>query len=147
MPAAVDQARRARRPYGAVLLGTGSGAVVAGARCTTDISGDPTAHAEVNLLRKAAEAGLDLASHVVVTTAEPRPMCAGALLWGKVWGVAYGTSVTKLISYGIPQIDLSFTAVAQRSRPMVRPAVACDVRSDLTDPLYSRSTGPAGETA
>ncbi|MEV6671915.1 deaminase [Streptomyces sp. NPDC051162] len=138
MPTAVDWARQARWPYGAVLVDIGSGAVVAGARNTTDLSGDFTAHAEVNLLREAAEARLDLPSHVVVTTAEPCAMCAGALLWGKVWGVAYGTSVAKLISYGVPQIDLSFTDIARRSHVAERPAVAGDVRADLTDPLYRR---------
>ncbi|MBD0743969.1 nucleoside deaminase [Streptomyces sp. CBMA152] len=147
MPVAVDWARQARWPYGAVLVDADSGAIVAGARNTTDISHDPTAHAEVNLLRKAAEAGLALPSHVVVTTAEPCAMCAGALLWGKVRGVAYGTSVAKLISYGIPQIDLSFTAIAERSRLTGQPAVACDVRPDLTDPLYSRLMGPTGDAA
>lgn len=140
MPVAVDRARQARWPYGAVLVDTDSGAVVAGARNTTDISGDPTEHAEVNLLRKAAEKGLDLSSHVVVTTAEPCTMCAGAILWGEVWGVAYGTSVDRLISYGNPQIALSFSDIAGRSRLRGRPAVVGDVRTDLTDPLYRRST-------
>ncbi|GHI41669.1 nucleoside deaminase [Streptomyces violascens] len=147
MPVAADWAREARWPYGAVLVDVGGGAVVAGARNTTDIFGDPTAHAEVNLLRKAAEAGLDLSSHVVVATAEPCAMCAGALLWSRVWGVAYGTSVAKLITYGISQIDLSFTAIAERSRLTGQPAVACDVRPDLTDPLYRRLMGPTADAA
>lgn len=137
MPAAVDRAREARWPFGAVLVDVSSGAVVAGARNTTDVSGDPTEHAEMNLLRKAVAMDLGLHTHVVVSTAEPCAMCAGALLWGEVRGVAYGTSVAKLISYGIPQVDLSFTDVARRSRLKTgRPIVAPDVRPDLTDPLY-----------
>ncbi|WP_189957989.1 nucleoside deaminase [Streptomyces alanosinicus] len=145
MPVAVDWARQARWPFGAVLVDAGSGAVVAGSCNTTDNTGDPTAHAEVNLLRKATDAGLDLPSHVVVTTAEPCAMCAGALLWAKVRGVAYGTSVAKLISYGISQIDVSFTAIAQRSRLTGHPVVACNVRPDLTDPLYRRLIGETGD--
>ncbi|MCC3769023.1 deaminase [Streptomyces sp. UNOC14_S4] len=146
MPVAVDWARQARWPFGAVLVDTGSGAVVAGARNTTDLSGDATEHAEVNLLRKAAEEGLDLSSHVVVTTAEPCAMCAGAILWAKAWGVAYGTSVARLISYGMPQIDLSFADIARHSRVAEPPAVLGDVRADLTDPLYRRFTAAAGGT-
>ncbi|WKU42819.1 nucleoside deaminase [Streptomyces sp. VNUA116] len=136
MPVAVEWARGARWPFGAVLLDAGSGALVAGARNTTDKTGDATEHAELNLLREAAEAELHLPSHVVVTTAEPCAMCAGALLWSGVRAVAYGTSVAKLISFGVPQIDLSFDEVVRRSLLKRRPAVAGDVRTDLTDPLY-----------
>ncbi|MGK5543855.1 nucleoside deaminase [Streptomyces sp. URMC 127] len=137
MPVAVEWARLAPWPFGAVLLDADSGAVVAGARNTSDKSGDPTAHAEVNLLREAAAAGLHLPAYVVVSTAEPCAMCAGALLWGRVRAVAYGTSVAKLISFGVPQIDLSFAEIARRSL-LTHPAVAGDVRPDLTDPLYRR---------
>ncbi|RLV04485.1 tRNA-specific adenosine deaminase [Streptomyces griseocarneus] len=144
MPVAVDRARQARRPFGAVLVDAGSGAVVTGARNTSDLSGDVTAHAEVNLLRKAADEGLDLPSHVVVTTAEPCAMCAGAILWAKVRGVAYGTSVARLVSYGMPQIDLSFADIARHSRVAEPPAVLGDVRADLTDPLYRRFMASIG---
>ncbi|MCQ8772936.1 nucleoside deaminase [Streptomyces telluris] len=135
MPVAVEWARRARWPFGAVLLDAGSGAVVAGARNTTDLSGDDTAHAETGLLREAAAAGRHLPGYAVVSTAEPCAMCAGALLWAGVRAVAYGTSVARLISYGVPQIDLSFTEITRRSL-LSRPAVGRDVCSELTDPLY-----------
>ncbi|MBF6045564.1 hypothetical protein GO001_10065 [Streptomyces sp. NRRL B-1677] len=135
MPAAVDYARAAGRwPYGAVLVDVAGGHVVTGA--SNDSGHDPTAHAEVALLRKAAAAGLHLPDHAVVTTAEPCAMCAGALLWSKVRAVAYGTSVEKLISYGVPQIDMSFAEIAGRSLLPRPPALAGDVRCDLTDPLY-----------
>ncbi|MCF3106692.1 nucleoside deaminase [Streptomyces roseoverticillatus] len=135
MPAAVDLARTARYPYGAVLVDVAGGSVVTGAR--NDSEHDPTAHAEVALLRAAAAAGLHLPDHAVVTTAEPCAMCAGALLWSGVRAVAYGTSVEKLISYGVPQIDISFTEIAGRSLlSRTPPALAGDVRCDLTDPLY-----------
>ncbi|MBH1937671.1 nucleoside deaminase [Streptomyces sp. AV19] len=139
MPVAVEWARPARWPFGAVLVDAASGAVVAGARNTTERSGDPTAHAEVNLLREAAAAGRDLSAHAVVSTAEPCAMCAAALLWAEVPAVAYGTSVAALLSYGVPQIDLSFDGIARRSElPAPRPAVGRGVRTDLTDPLYRR---------
>ncbi|WP_372411460.1 nucleoside deaminase [Streptomyces luteireticuli] len=139
MPAAVEWARPARWPFGAVLVDAASGDVVAGARNTTEKSGDMTAHAELNLLREAAAAGRDLPSYVVVSTAEPCAMCAGALLWAGVRGVAYGTSVVTLVSHGLPQIDLPFGEVVQRSDlPGPRPAVGREVRTDLTDPLYRR---------
>ncbi|MFI9202239.1 nucleoside deaminase [Streptomyces sp. NPDC053048] len=135
MPAAVEYARAsARWRFGAVLVDAATGAVTAGAGNTTE-SGDPTAHAEVNLLRSASAAGLHLPSHVLVSTAEPCPMCAGAALWGGVRAVAYGTSIAKLIAVGMPQIDVPLTEVVRRSR-LPRPALGRDVRPELTDPLY-----------
>lgn len=135
MPVAVEWARPARWPFGAVLVDVTSGAVAAQARNTTERDGDRTAHAELNLLREAAGSGLHLPSYAVVSTAEPCAMCAGALLWTGVRAVAYGTSVAALASYGVPQIGLSFAEIAGHAR-MPRPALGRGIRTDLTDPLY-----------
>ncbi|MEU5191301.1 nucleoside deaminase [Streptomyces klenkii] len=138
--AAAPGARALDRPRAHVRTGTWPPGLEAAARrampAAVDYARDPTAHAEVALLRKAAAAGLHLPDHAVVTTAEPCAMCAGALLWSKVRAVAYGTSVEKLISYGVPQIDMSFAEIAGRSLLPRPPALAGDVRCDLTDPLY-----------
>ncbi len=143
MPVAVRHARAsAKWPFGAVLVDPADGAVVAGAGNSSE-SGDPTAHAEVNLLRSAAAAGIDLPGHVLVSTAEPCPMCAGALLWGGVRAVAYGTSIARLIAWGVPQIDVPLTELVRKSL-LPRPSVARAVRTEITDPLYrslSRATG------
>ncbi|KNB54304.1 hypothetical protein AC230_06130 [Streptomyces caatingaensis] len=141
MPAAVAWARPARRPFGAVLVDAATGAVLAGARNTTEHNGDMTAHAELTLLREAAAAGHRLPSCAVVSTAEPCAMCAGALVWTGVRAVAYGTSLAALVAYGVPQIDLPLTEITRRS-PFTPPAVARGVRADLTDPLYRPSAAP-----
>ncbi|MFC5720516.1 nucleoside deaminase [Streptomyces gamaensis] len=136
VPVAVEWARPARWPFGAVLVDADGGEVVAGARNTSERSGDSTEHAELNLLRQAAAAGYDLSAHVVVSTAEPCPMCAGALVWSGVRGVAYGTSVRGLIGFGVPQIDVSCDLVVRRSLLPHPPALGRGIRTDLTDPLY-----------
>ncbi|GAA2265208.1 tRNA-specific adenosine deaminase [Streptomyces ruber] len=135
MPEAVAWARAARWPFGAVLVALDGGAVAAGAANSAE-DGDMTAHAEMNLLREAAARGVRLRDHAVVSTAEPCPMCAGALLWAGVPAVAFGTAGARLTALGVPQIDLSFESVARRSSVGPRPAVARGVRADLTDPLY-----------
>ncbi|MEU1307979.1 nucleoside deaminase [Streptomyces cinnamoneus] len=136
MPAAVEYARSSVKwPFGAVLVDAATGAVGPGAGNTTE-SGDPTGHAETNLVRLAAADGIALSGHVVVTTAEPCAMCAGALLWGGVRGIAYGTSVAKLIAWGMPQIDVSVDELIRRTRGLRHPALAREVRAGLTDPLY-----------
>jgi hypothetical protein len=83
MGEAIAEARLARPPFGAVLLDAASGNTVARAR-NTILDGDPTAHAEVNVLRKAGSAGIDLSSTVLLATAEPCVMCAAAAIWSRV---------------------------------------------------------------
>jgi tRNA(adenine34) deaminase len=66
--------------------------VVATGRNEREARQDPTAHAEVLALRAAAAATHDwhLASHTLVVTLEPCPMCAGAVLAARVPRVVFG---------------------------------------------------------
>ena len=83
-------------PVGAVVLGP-DGGLLARRRNERELTGDPTAHAEVLALRDAAVAlgrwRLDGAT--VVTTLEPCPMCAGALLAARVERVVFGAADPK----------------------------------------------------
>ncbi|MFT3860191.1 MAG: nucleoside deaminase [Micropruina sp.] len=96
MRLALDEAAQAPShgdvPVGAVLLGP-SGAVVARGHNERELSGDPTAHAEVLTLRRAAEAAGSwrLDEHTLVVTLEPCTMCAGALLLARVRRLVLGT--------------------------------------------------------
>ena len=58
---------------------------------------DPTAHAEILLLRRAAAVtgNYRLAGMTVYVTVEPCPMCAGALIQGRVSGLVFGTCDAK----------------------------------------------------
>ena len=95
MRAALDEARRVEAagdvPVGAVLLDP-SGAVVATAGNEREATGDPTAHAEVLVLRRAAaRAGRwRLDGHTLVVTLEPCTMCAGALVLARVERCVFG---------------------------------------------------------
>jgi len=83
-------------PVGAVVLGP-TGEVLAVAHNEREATGDPTAHAEVLALRRAAVATgswrLDACSLVV--TLEPCTMCAGAAVLARVERVVYGTADPK----------------------------------------------------
>lgn len=95
MAAALAQAALASAhgdvPIGAVVVGP-SGEVVAAAHNERELSGDPTAHAEVLALRRAAEAvgSWHLDGHTLVVTLEPCTMCAGALVLARVERVVIG---------------------------------------------------------
>ena len=78
-------------PVGAVLYGP-DGTELAVGRNERELTGDPTAHAEVLALRRAAErAGRwRLDGCTLVVTLEPCTMCAGALVLARVSTVVFG---------------------------------------------------------
>ena len=95
MRLALDQARRAATlgdtPIGAVVLDA-AGAVVATAGNEREQTADPTAHAEVLALRRAAQAqgSWRLLGHTLVVTLEPCTMCAGASVLARVSRLVFG---------------------------------------------------------
>jgi len=95
MELALAEARRAIEhedvPVGAVILRDG-GAVVASRHNERQLTGDPTAHAEVLALRDAAEAAgtWRLDDCTLVVTLEPCAMCAGASVNARVGRVVFG---------------------------------------------------------
>jgi tRNA(adenine34) deaminase len=78
-------------PIGAVLLDA-QGTIVAAAANEREQSHDPTAHAEVLVLRgRAAELGTwHLDGHTLVVTLEPCTMCAGASVLARGDRVVFG---------------------------------------------------------
>ncbi len=94
MRVAVKEAYRALReghtPVGALIVRRGQLLSVAHDRSQADA--DPTAHAEIRALRRAARHNrhYQIPEAVVYTTLEPCPMCAAALIWARVSAVVYG---------------------------------------------------------
>ena len=78
-------------PVGAVVLDP-AGVVVAVAANERELTGDPTAHAEVLALRRAAERHQEwrLDGHTLVVTLEPCTMCAGALVLARIDRLVFG---------------------------------------------------------
>jgi tRNA(adenine34) deaminase len=95
-------------PVGAVLLDA-SGDIVDTAHNRTEELSDPTAHAEMLVLSKAARrAGHPrLEGHTLVVTLEPCAMCAMAAVWARVERIVYGAPDPKTGAawslYNIPQ--------------------------------------------
>lgn len=95
MRRALDEAARAAAagdvPVGAVVLAP-DGTLLATGHNEREATGDPTAHAEVLALRRAAVAlgAWRLSGCTLVVTLEPCTMCAGALVQSRVGRVVYG---------------------------------------------------------
>jgi tRNA(adenine34) deaminase len=101
MQQALEQAEKAAAagevPVGAVLVDGDSGAVLAAAHNRVEIDHDPTAHAEMLVIRAVAAgrgearlAGCDL-----YVTLEPCPMCAQAISFARLRRVYYGAADPK----------------------------------------------------
>jgi tRNA(adenine34) deaminase len=91
MALAADAGRRGDPPFGALLVDA-AGSVVARA-ANRQVSGDdPTAHAEIELLRAAARAGhrAPLTGSTLVVNAEPCSMCASAIVKAAPARLVYG---------------------------------------------------------
>ncbi|MCX4846594.1 tRNA adenosine(34) deaminase TadA [Streptomyces sp. NBC_00893] len=84
-------ARAGDVPVGAVVLGP-DGALLATGHNEREATNDPTAHAEVLAVRRAAAAlgRWRLTGCTLVVTLEPCTMCAGALVQSRVDRVVYG---------------------------------------------------------
>jgi tRNA(adenine34) deaminase len=121
MAVALEYARRAAAmgevPVGAVLTDS-TGAVICGAGNDCIGAVDPTGHAEIHALRKAAaiRGNYRLPGTTMYVTLEPCAMCAAAMIQARIEHVVFGTADPKagaLISvYGIGSDNLlnhSFT--------------------------------------
>ena len=94
--AEADQAARIGEvPIGAVLVRNDQ--IIARAHNLRETSGDPTAHAEILVLREAAGAQRHwrLTGTTLYVTLEPCPMCAGALVQARVERLVYGAADPK----------------------------------------------------
>ena len=95
MELALEQARlglaAGEIPIGAVVIDE-EGQVIAAAHNAREARHDPTAHAEVLVLREAGMTRRDwrLAGCSLVVTVEPCPMCAGAAVLARVDRVVFG---------------------------------------------------------
>ena len=94
MRIALEEAERAYAegevPVGAVI--TGNGAIIARGHNRPIAAKDPTAHAEICAMRKAAErlGNYRLTGATLYVTVEPCIMCAGAILHARIARVVYG---------------------------------------------------------
>ncbi|OMI88238.1 tRNA-specific adenosine deaminase [Streptomyces sp. M1013] len=89
-------------PVGAVVLAPDGRTVLSAGHNEREATGDPTAHAEVLAIRRAAvELGeWRLSGCTLVVTLEPCTMCAGALVQSRVDRVVYGARDDKAGAVG-----------------------------------------------
>ncbi|AHM58673.1 zinc-binding CMP/dCMP deaminase [Flammeovirgaceae bacterium 311] len=87
-------------PFGAVVVRKGE--IIAHGFNNVTSTNDPTAHAEIDAIRKACAAlqTFQLDDCELYTSCEPCPMCLGAIYWARFRKVYYGNSKTDAAGIG-----------------------------------------------
>lgn len=89
-----------------------AGEIIAAAHNEREATGDPTAHAEVLAIRRAAKAlgTRRLSECTLYVTLEPCPMCAGTIVMAGLKDVYYGASDTRMgcagSLYSLPEDEM-----------------------------------------
>ncbi|MEH2193345.1 MAG: nucleoside deaminase [Nostoc sp.] len=115
MHLALAEAKAGDAPYGAVIVKDNE--VVAVGHNTVRRDNDPSAHAEINVIRSltAKLKNFSLEGYSIYTTGEPCPMCATACIWSGLSEIVYGASIQDLISINQSQINLSCEEIIAKS--------------------------------
>ena len=93
-------------PFGAVIARDGE--LIAEALNTVLADNDPTAHAEVNAIRRACRTlnTFDLSGCELLSSCEPCPMCLGAANWARISRIVYGAASEDAARAGFDDSDL-----------------------------------------
>lgn len=99
MKLGIEEARKTMNegfggPFGAVIVDSNYN-VIAVASNTVLKDNDPTAHAEINAIKKACKKlnTHDLTGYKIYATGYPCPMCLSAIIWANIKEVYYGTDL------------------------------------------------------
>jgi tRNA(Arg) A34 adenosine deaminase TadA len=126
-------------PFGALIVDRDNGEILAEGWNKSAIN--PTSHGEMDAIHQLVLSGprIDRSKLVLYTTAEPCPMCQGAILWTGIEMVVFGTSIRSLQKMGWRQIDISAEEMIRRS-PTSRCTILGGVLEQECDALFALAT-------
>jgi tRNA(adenine34) deaminase len=124
-------------PVGAVVVRDGR--IIAARHNERELTGDPTAHAEILAMRDASAAvgHWRLDDCTLVVTLEPCAMCAGAMVNGRVGHLVYGATDPKAGAAG-SCFDLVDSAVLNHRVPRTTGVLADECGQVLVDFFRAR---------
>ena len=123
-------------PFGALIVDRGSGKILSEGWNKSSIN--PTFHGEIDAINQLvlSNPGINGSKLVLYTTAEPCPMCQGAILWTGIEMVVFGTSIRSLQKMGWRQINILAEEVVRRS-PAWRCMITGGVLEQECDALFA----------
>ncbi len=112
--------KEGQTPFGAVIVKNNR--IIAKAHNTVFKDNDPTAHAEINAIRKASKKlkTIDLKGCVIYSTCEPCPMCFSAIHWANIDGIYYGASIRDAEKLGFRELRISNKRMKSLSKKTVK---------------------------
>lgn len=142
MRAALEEARfafeRDEVPIGAVLVHRESGNIVARAGNRTIEQADPTAHAEILVIREMCqELGVQrIPEYDLYVTIEPCPMCAAAISFARIHTVTFGATDPK--SGGLTSPLNMYTHSQLHHKPVVKSGVLGEECAQMMKDFFAR---------
>jgi tRNA(adenine34) deaminase len=136
MRVALDEARQADFPFGAVIVRDGQ--VLARGRNLGRTNGDPTAHGEMTAIHRCLvdHGSAALRGSTLYTSGEPCVMCMGAILWCRIGRLVFAASVQQLATT-LDQIMISSADIAAKA-PFAPIAITGGVLSDEAMQLFRK---------
>lgn len=100
---AIEEAKKASWPFGAVIVKDGEIIAIAGAGDGGDYEHDPTAHAEVNAIRRASQKLKrgNLEGAVLYASCEPCALCFGATWYAGMKNIIYGSPLSDIVEMSV----------------------------------------------
>ncbi|MDR1738070.1 MAG: nucleoside deaminase [Candidatus Symbiothrix sp.] len=110
-------------PFGAIIVKDGR--IVASGHNMVTLKNDPTAHAEVSVIRRAAKKlnTFDLSGCTIYSSCEPCPMCLSAIYWAHIDKIYYANTKADAKDIGFDDsfiYDQLALPVEKRSIPVVQ---------------------------
>lgn len=142
MQAALEEARQAASrdevPIGAVLVDSRTGEIVARAGNRTIEQADPTAHAEIQVIREVCgRVGLQrLPEYDLYVTLEPCPMCAAAISYARIRRLIFGAADPK--SGGITSTVKMYEFPQMHHKPETVGGIAAEDCGQLLKDFFAR---------
>lgn len=143
MDIAIEEGKRnSYAPFGALMVEESTGEIVStGYNPGTASSKNYLNHGEIvtilNFVNSPFSKTKSYSNLTLYTTAEPCPMCMGAIAWSGIPRVVWGTSITDLMKFGIGQINISAVDVAAAATSFYKPIeLVGGIRKNETDYLF-----------
>ena len=122
----IESVKNGGGPFGAVIVKDGK--IIAQSSNSVTKDNDPTAHAEVNAIRKASQklGTFDLSGCEIYSSCEPCPMCLGAIYWAKIDKLYFANTKDDAKNIGFDdsfiyeEIDKPFYARKVKTTQMMR---------------------------
>jgi tRNA(adenine34) deaminase len=128
------QFAKPNQPFSALIVDNKTGKILAQGLGTHI---NPIFHGEIvainNLIKDYPH--IDRKKVTLYTTAEPCPMCQGAIIWAGISRTVFGTSIQYLKNHGCHQIDIDAATIINKA-PFYKGSLSGGILADKTNKLF-----------